>query len=243
MVSGALLRPQEVIVALRHNTGTTWTVVQGVLAGCPTSTGAGTKPCTVTVASTTPGNLLIFLDAFEYGSLGANTYSSSAPTGEGTWTHCTGCENYYSGAGTSWMATEAWYILSATGGSTSLTFNLVNAPCAGCAGYQDAVVIEVHRATGTAVLDTQAIIAGVLSSTACNGPTLTLTGTNDYIVQWAAMGEVPSALASPFTAPSLLDASDVEGVFGGAINQTSGAAVLYSQSPAGSCTMAALAFK
>ena len=242
MVSGTLLRPQEVIMALRHHTGTTWTLIQGVLASCPVSSGTGTKTCAVTVASTTPGNLLIFLDAFEIGNTGANTYSSSAPTGEGTWTHCTGCENYYHGAGTNWFATEAWYILSATGGSTSLTFNLVNASSC-CVGYQDAVVIEVHRSTGTAVVDTQAIIAGVLSSTACNGPTLTLTGTNDYIVQWAAMGETPSALASPFTAPSLLDASNVEGVFGGAINQTSGAAVTFVQTPAGACTMAALAFK
>ena len=130
--------------------------------------------CSITIPSTTAGNLLYVEASTEvYGD-----YISSI-SGGGTWVIPTGCQEQITTPST--LNVSCAYVLSATGSTTSVSITLD-----GSSSATGLAVFEVHRTSGTWALDTD----GATANTASFTPTLqalTLSGTNDVIFQ--AMGD------------------------------------------------------
>jgi hypothetical protein len=215
------------------STGVTWTLIQHLKT---VNCGNSNATCSISGVTTTAGDLLILV--------GTNDDSAqhivfSSASGDSTWTHCpaSGASENYSGS--NWLASDCAYILSAAGGTgltISWTWNL--------AAVAHAVELyEVRRSTGTATYDT-GNVASASSCGSCTGPTLTLTGSSDFIAQW---GSFENSIAPPGTSPWLnpndSDNSNTDSAWVGALNQSSGAGPTYTQTGAGGGAMSAVAFK
>ena len=234
------LATQAQLISPMHNkgasAGVTWTVVQHPSCTTATTSGSsGNRSCTVTnTQNTTAGNLLILLSS-AFGNFGQPTQVSAS--GDGTWTHCpnsSAAENYSS---TNWMASDCYYILSATGGAASETFTWNYS-----GGNHQAIDVEVHRSTGTAVYDTGNTATNA-SCSSCVAPTLTLSGSSDYIVQWIAFASTVRSISGPYSNPLDLENANVEGGFAGALNQSSGAGPTWTTTPADGAAMSGVAFR
>lgn len=143
----------------------TVTKVQAISATC------ATNPCTsVTIASTGSGNLLV---AVLGGSNSAATITAISCTPScGTWTHCASCISHDATAGT----IDAEYILSSSSGGLLLSMTSSNTP--------DAMWFYEFSSTATPfLLDTQGTRDQTTAVTSAAGVTLTLTGSNDVIIQ------------------------------------------------------------
>lgn len=202
----------------------TWTLVQNLNNFTCT-----TASCSKTGVTTTAGDLLVLCSA-----ISATSPSYSSASGDGTWTHPTGVAGVQ---GT--YATDCVYRLSATGG-TGLTINFTwtGSSVVG----NDIEFYEVRRSTGTATYDVGNKATSVCTS--CTGPALTLTGTSDFIAQIGLFYNTFTAPGAPWTNPSDLDnGGNIHAGFLGALNQSSGSAITWSQSTSSVATMSALSFK
>ena len=226
----------------QHNVGGTfglYYVVQHVYTLC-TSLASGVA-CSVTVSPTTAGNLLIIAAGAENVTGPAPVFS--AASGDGTWTHPTspGCYVTITAIGIT-NTTDCAYRLSATGGAVLISWTWTNAVAG---SYVE--VLEIRKATGNLfAFDT----AGALSSNSCvtcPGPTLTLTGTVDYIIHWTTPWNLVVAVqggdVAGYQNPADFNTSGNYGV-AGAANATSGLPPSWLQvGAAHSLAMGALAFK
>lgn len=213
--------------------GVTFALVQHASNSC-----GGGATCAVTVTSTTAGNLLV---AFGANNTGANNLVFSSMTGEGTWTHCSGGHVATLNAGsTTFYQVDCAYILSATGGTTSLTWTW-----SASAGKSTIEIIEVSRTSGSWALDVNGIL-GDASCTTCASPTLTLSGSNDYIFQYSGLtASTLSAISGSYTSPADFITSGLNGYagFAGWNGGTSGASVNWTGSPTDTLPTGAIAFK
>jgi hypothetical protein len=131
--------------------------------------------CSITIPSTTAGNLLFIEASTEV----SNDYISSI-SGGGTWVVPTmGCQEQITSPAT--LNVSCAYTLSATGSTTSLSITM-----AGSSSATGIAIYEVHRTSGSWVLDTDGATANAASFTPTLQP-LTLSGTNDVVFQ--AMGD------------------------------------------------------
>lgn len=224
----------------------TWTIVQVASKLTCTAASVTTSTCTISpITATTAGNTLLLMSALNMSASGPGTFS--AASGDGTWTHCPSQANHEAdGAGQS--QTDCAYILSATGGATSVSFTWGTLTGAGNV-FIDAVLYEIHRSTGTATLET----CGAGTATACTtvtsvspytGPVPTVTST-DFVGQWNASDPGCTAVASPYnSSPTpIFDQTNVGGSFVGSLSQTSGTAAVYTCPASSPTAMAAIAFK
>jgi len=217
--------------------GVTWTVIQHPHNFTCSFSASGTHACTVTnTQNTTAGNLLI-LHSSSYNNNGAPVFVSAS--GDGSWTHCPSAaasENYSS---TNFLVADCAYILSATGGAATVTFNWSTSLGA---GNIDVELIEVHRSTGAATYDTDGTATSA-SCSSCVGPTLTLGGSSEFIAQWGGFANAaPSAISGAYSNPFDTDNANVFGAFAGALNQSSGTGPTWTVTAGGSA-MAGVAFK
>jgi hypothetical protein len=104
-------------------------------------------------------------------------------SGGGTWVHPAGCAANVA----SFASTDAAYTLSTTSGATTVTITISPSGTQVIAEF-----LEYSFTLGSAVFDACAIRTGS-SETNSVGATLTLTGTNDVIVQTGAFGGSASA--------------------------------------------------
>lgn len=223
---------------------TTASAVSWTLTQHPSKLNCSTAACSVTVTATTAGNLLLLLGAHFQNNGTAAVFSSAS--GDGTWTHCP------SQAGTSTSGqsqqVDCAYILSATGGATTLTFTW---GAGGATISSDVVLLELHRSTGTATYETCAgggATACTTTSTTCSpctGPTPTVTGNADVCAQWISTQNQATAVNSPWNvSPSpTIDLSNVEAGFGWSLVETSGHSSSWTMSSGGVTSMAAVCFK
>lgn len=227
---------------LQLNTGNpavTWTVIQHPFNFACGGTGTvNILNCTVTASAITAGNAVLFSEAI-YGAGAVTPPSFNYASGD-NFTHCPAVQTAVQYTTEGWETADCFYLLSAAGGNTSFTFS-VNFYQTGPSYGMDAHLVEIHRSTGAAVFDTSAL-ATRISCTNCAGPTLELGG-SDYVYVFAAVGSTPSAVSSPYTQPQDLEPLLVEGVFAGAVNQTSYAVPLITQSPAASAAIGVIALK
>jgi hypothetical protein len=202
-----------------HSAGT-WTMVQHVSTGC-----AGTlSPCSVTVSSTTAGNLLI-------GVLHAtNTNVTLTSISGGTSANSATCNSSDASSGS---AAIAW-VLNATGGDTSITFTWSS-------GYSiDTDVLEYHSTNGVSSFDVcnNRDQAGFAANIAGISPG-TLSGSNDVILQYAVFSGHCNACPNSALSPSDLLAGNA---ICGLMNSTNNAAGTYSNASS-AAALGAVAFK
>jgi hypothetical protein len=226
--------------------GITWTVVQHPNKfTCSNSGASGSVSCTMTVTSTTAGNALVFASALFWGSTNGNqaptSVSATGNSGDTTFTHC---PNGYASEQYSthnYENVDCYYIASATGGATSVTFTWTLQSAVSATDNIDIEFIELHRSSGTPVIDTtnNAVSA---SCSSCTAPTLTLSGTSDAIVQFIASPNAISSISGSYTNPTDIDSTNVLGAFAGAMNQSSGTGPTWTVTTGG-VAMGGIAFK
>lgn len=230
----------------------TWTLIQHPSNFTCVTTGTGstqTLGCTVTSTSTTAGNTLILLGAFSAGANVAPTFSSAS--GDSSWTHCPAqYENLLVVTGTFNQGVDCAYILSATGGATSITFTWTATVPNGDGYHSSVELLEIHRASGSSTFDActtgGACIATAAGTAARVGPTCPTTGPSDYVVQWISESELISSISGPYTNPFDLDNVNVEAGFAGALNQAAAPAqtwVTSGETSIDGAAMACVAFK
>jgi hypothetical protein len=222
--------------------GVSWSVIQSPHNfTCTASIGVTTITCTVTVTSTVAGDGLILGSAI-FGAAGL--ISSTSASGDSAWTHCPNALAI--NAGGSGSATDCWYIASATGSATSLTFTWnFSSGVTNTLGV-DVKATEVRRSTGSPTIDSAGTTNNTTSASCatCTGPALTLTGT-DFVTQFGAFNAatIPSSLSGYTAFPIDCESTNVGACFAGAVNLTSAPAVSWIQSPADRAAMSAAAFK
>lgn len=221
--------------------GVTWSVSQHPHNFTCVYISGTTETCAVTTSATTAGHgLLLLWSDFVTGptSFGA-TYN--AASGDGSWTHCPAS---LAAAGSSgfWTDSDCAYIASATGGATTITLTL-NIPMGTTGSHANAEILEIVRSTGTAAYDTgNASIYNSGCTTNCNGPAITLTGT-DFVATWTALNSAVTAPGSPYTNPIDTDGSNVFSGFGGALTQASYTTPVWQQASLNIASVSAVAFK
>lgn len=199
---------------------------------CNTTCSDASTTCAVTVASTTAGSTLAVV------VYTVNSLTVTGSTG-GTFVHCPSCAGGTSGTG----FMDGGYILSATGGTTSATVTISGTtsttPWLAC-------ILEYSSSLGTAIFDTSNSTADTTCTT-CAAPALTLSGSNDLIIQavtctntCATSATAGFIGASPYTNPAVFPGGDG---LGGGLNVTSYTAPNWSQSPTGAVRVLAMAFK
>lgn len=222
--------------------GVTWTLrIHPSNYTCSFAT-VSTASCSLTATTVANDGLILASSMF------ALTASSHVPpsllsaSGDSTWTHCPSCGASIEYTTNTYEVCDAYYIPVATG-VTSGTFTITwTIPAgAGANGNIDVELYDVVRSTGSPSLDTSN--NATQTSATPTGPSLSLTGTSDFIANWGGFEQTPSGPGAPWTNPNDVDSVNVFGVFVGALNRSSGAAVSYSQSPSGGAAMCGIALK
>jgi hypothetical protein len=219
--------------------GVTWTLVQGSAAGTHNFTCTSTA-CSVTVSSTTAGNLEIFLWA-AFAEDTATPLTSNAATGD-TFTHCPGFPQQYEYNPPNWTIADCFYAVSAAGGAT--TFTITPTWTGGESNVaSDVQFLEVHRSTGTATYDTDNV-AENNSCTSCTAPSLTVSGT-DYVAEFGDFNQTVSAISGSYTNPANFDTTNAVAGFAGNLSVSSYSAPSWtvSSAPNSGASMGVVAFK
>ena len=178
--------------------GTNATLVNGRLAEAYTTncgTGGGSaslvqeaastsctgSTCNLTVGSTGTGHILTLVGGF-----GKNV-SIASVSGGGSWV----CPASAVAANGTSLGSAACYVLSSTAGTTSISINLTGSPGTGIwvAEFRE------YSATGAPVFDTAGAISDA-TCTSCAGATLSLSGSNDLVLQMINPANTASAVSS-----------------------------------------------
>jgi len=184
----------------------------------------GGQTCTVTLPAATGAGHVLMLGIAGAGITGVPI--AGAPSGDSAWTHCPSA--YYgfhnSVQGSDWPFTDCYYILSAAGGATS-----VSVPFTGTTGlnWMNLELMEVSCSGCTASYDTSNFLFVPSCSTACDSEVLSLSGSNDTILQILNPYYDEDSIASPYT---LLDQDPNSGnAFSYLLNGSSGAPAVWGQ--------------
>jgi hypothetical protein len=227
----------------------TTTVVQHAFAGdasgcnarltCTLSTTAGVTKLSQAIGS---GHLLLLT------IVGEGTSNFPVPgtpscnsSGCGTWVHLSGgnngagyCANQFLIETGHRFFTDCWGVYSTTSGSTSLTVPFTDSAGASDITNMDLFLIELSCSGPCTnnTLDVQASVQLASSNcTSCTGPSLTLSGSNDVVIQVASFQENYAGIGSPY------DIEDADTNSANAVayrlNTNSGNAATWGQSPAG----------
>lgn len=198
----------------------TWGLVQH-----PSNTSCSGTSCSVTTTSTGSGHAIVVVAWM--GTSSAITISTV--TGGGTFTHCSACHV----ADSSGLAVDASFTCSSTSGTTSISIGLSSTVSSWAAE-----IIEYSYTSGCAI-DTQGTRDQSSNSANPAGVTLTLTGTNDVIVQFINGSNSASAISGSYTNPADFPGGDGAG---GAMNTTSGTAPTWTMT-SGKAALGAIALE
>jgi hypothetical protein len=202
----------------------TWALVNNAAAS---SCSSSLATCAVTVTSTGTGNLLVAVGFF-----GNTTDNFTAGSGGGTWASgpITNCHGSDASIG---KGTDILYALSSTSGTTSITLTK-----SGSSGAWVVRIMEYSTTAGPAVFDTCGNRDQSTTVTNPVGPTLTLGGANDVIVQ-GINGGAPTAISGSYTNPATFL---VNNAHAGWINTSSGTAPTWTQTSS-RAVLSAIAFE
>lgn len=216
-----MLRMILILVLLGSPAWATWGLVQH-----KNKTTCSGSSCAVTVTSTGSGHAIFVVVLPDTSSV----TTISSVSGGGTYTHCSNCAVAISAG----LAIDISFTCSSTSGATTVTANLSQS---GGGGY----VMEVieYSYTNGCSLDTSGSRTALVALSNPPGVSLTLTGTNDVIVQGVNFTTSATAVSSPYSNPADFPGGD--GV-AGAINTASGTAPTWTAT-LGTGAFAALALK
>lgn len=195
---------------------------------------AGTT-CNLTVTSTGTGHVLIgvLLQA-------TTTAAISSVSGGGTWVHPASC----SASDTNGGSVDVAYVLSSTSGTTTITVTSTKSFVSQNGVWE---VGEYSFTASPAVFDACGTPASRTTGTTIAGAAISLTGTNDVIIQAIGCGQTCSTSATggfvgatPWLSPNDFPGGD--GV-GGSINTSSTTAPNWAQSPTATAAVTAIAIK
>jgi hypothetical protein len=189
---------------LPQGAGATISLVQHTF----TTTGCGGTSCAIALSATGSGHLLV-ATATNGASSG---FSITSVSGAGTWTHCPACVSADSGGG----STDISYNLSSTSGVTTITVNFSPSN-----GFESVAIDEYSFTASSIAVDNYGVLDQTSAGTSIAGVALTLSGSNDVIIQTVAPSGACSAVSGSYTNP--VDFEDGSGV-AGSINTTSGSA-------------------
>jgi hypothetical protein len=189
--SDAQVMEQTIANSLAHNTGN-WTVVQHVAnntAGtCGLSSGVS---CTMTVASTHVGDVLLYFASMYQAATAFGTVT--AMSGDGAWTHCP------NGRGqvqvTTYYSSDCYYRINSTGGATSIVATVSTS-----GDFRGGEFYELASTDlAGAAYDTDDS-AGRTAAADQPGIGLTLSGGNDIVIQYIFVsGSAATAISTPYT--------------------------------------------
>ena len=202
----------------------TFTVTQFAVNTACTAT---SQTCDVTVSSTGSGHVLAAGTV-----LNINDGGITAVSGGGTWALCpaSGCYQTDNNART----TDLAYCLSSTSGATTITVTRTTTTSA----TWQAAVWELSFTGSSASLDTFGKRQQSTATTSPAGVTLTLTGSNDAIIQIIRTGgTTPSAISAPYN----LHAGSGGAGWAESINTVSGTAPTWTTG-SGRAALSAIAF-
>ena len=233
-----------------------WKVNQHVTGFCNESSPAapGTKTCTASGLSAVPaGHLLIvpisgWLTTVTGPQPGKPTMNSPTSVGGSeTWVRCpAGAQSYWYWISAAYNWTDCWYVLSASGGETSVTSSITTSLYTTGEADQDIDVFDVSVAGGKVSLDASngtGTSAGCGGTTTCSTPSVTVTSA-DFILTWISNPD--STMSSIGGSYTLYDVENVhvEGAFAGASGLMSGASVSWTfAGNSTNCALSTLAFK
>jgi hypothetical protein len=210
--------------------GVTWTLNQHTNnLTCAPGTIAATHACTMTSTATGSGHGLILLTSIFDQTLTGNAPTVNSSSGDPGLTHCPAAyATIFVGASDANAAVDCYYVTSSTSGETSFTVTW-NTPSQTTTNiFIDVELLEVTRSTGTPSLDNTNNTSVTSCNTTCTGASVTVTAT-DYIADVTAFDNPNiSGPGAPFTNPVDLDQSNVTSAFVGALNQTTGTALVFS---------------
>ena len=202
---------------------------------CGGTAASNTVTCTVTATATTPGNLVIMAGAMFTGT-GPSVTGDSA-SGD----TFTSCGTGVSGGGANAAACQ--YTLSAAGGATSLGISFTATGLSGNTYAIDAELVEVHKPSGPWTLDGYGTQFSTCSTCTDSAPT-GMTGSNDFILRFGAFNDSTlTGPGSPYTNPSDIETTNVNGGFIGALDQTTGGTINWTQGGSSAASMITVAFK
>ena len=161
----------------------TWTFKQGVCTGT-TTTDACTSGTTCTISgltAITAGSTIIGATIADNGGVGISSINGE------TWTHCANCLQQGSGAV---AEVDASYVVSAVGGETSFIFTM-NGTIQG----QNVCIYEA-KSSLTPAFDTAN--HSLISSAAPTSATLTLSGTNDFLLGAVIWSGTLTGVTAPY---------------------------------------------
>jgi hypothetical protein len=187
---GALLNPQ-MLLGVQGGSGAaknTFTLAQTIKyqLNCVAS-------CAVPVASTGSGHIIVAL-----GQVSANVQitMNSTPVGGGTYTHCPSGAAFDS---VTLISSDCWYTLSSSAGVTTVTCKF----SASGYGNNDCYIFEIAP-SGTASYDISGSSDVTPSCSSCVFTALSLSGTNDAIVQGIRIGRTAVSVNSPWSSNAVI---------------------------------------
>src|SRR5271170_5204812 len=168
--------------------GTTFTLIQHINVYNTTCT-IGQSTCTLTVTSMCSGHANCVGILFETDNANNPISTSTVPTGGGTWVVPSGCAHYQSAIVT---VVSCAYNLAETATTTSIVVTFTTTTTNPGVAYYE------YAYTGPApTLDATGFLYQSTSQTPQNGVTLSLTGSNDAIVQMCSYSPATS-VNSPY---------------------------------------------
>lgn len=191
--------------------------------------------CAITITSGTAGRLgVVYIQGNNANNLTLNSVSGNINSTTG-WTLCASC---HFRDGTNWV--EMAYTLSTQSGDTTITITMSGAVGTNVtAGY-----VDFGFTSGPVSLDTQGVgdESGV-ACTSCAGITLTLTGTNDVIIQQAVAANNITAVSAGWTIVDGCNFANSGGCVADSLNTNSGTGPTWTQQASGIVDVGAIAFK
>jgi len=210
----------------------TLTLVQSAFGNTTTTT------CTISISAVGGGHLLVVWD----GLFSAVGTSNSVSDGTNTYTHCSNCR---ASDGTGTISGDMWYVLSSTltGGATTVTVTH-SGNLSGFCYYA-----EYAFTAASVSVDASGSADDATGSATQLGVAMTLTGTNDVVVQGIVSGSgaptinsIAAGGTASFTNPFIHPAPDRSAI-AGAINTTDGSAPTWTMSASARAVVGAMAFK
>lgn len=209
---------QGVILAPIFTNFPRWTKVNNTFNGsCPLTTTA----CTITVPSTTAGNVGVV------GYLGVANINITTTTGE-VMTHCSNCKVFDA---TFSLAEDMSYLASLAGGKTSIVVNFSGNQTS----FSNIEFTEYHRSSGTATFDNSLAGQTVASCTACVVPGFTTANAHELIHTMPLVQNNPVSLTVPYAFTASETAAFALG--------WSGASYTVTQDAPGDTVVSSVAFK
>jgi hypothetical protein len=221
-----------IMLSLAASGRATFSLVQKPSSSC---SGCSTATLTLTQATGT-GNLLILVVGGTNGTSG--DISTGTPPGSGgTWVIGTTC---HTTNGTVFGLSSCAWVLSSTGGVTSIfiTFTATNTYRYG--------LLEYHYTGSSVAFDVAGTSVHTSNTTSQVGPTLSLTGTNDVIINGVVMTVTSTitSISSPYTQPPDISDTGSSQALGASsvLNSTTGTGPTWTTGSSSSICFA-LAFK